>query len=251
MTDEKILDYDAEYLEAEKRYIEEQYPHLSYLDKDKRTFIRASTLDEYIYLLMNGFINVELRSGLEKYLMELLEDEWFHQWPFVHWAYASRLLYKAKSDRAKKKAVEPLRSLAEAKCPGALHDIGYCYMHAEGVERSYPKAIHYWILASQLGYLKSQEELLREYCYDSDIKKLPDELRLQFYYEVINLILKENNADEQNIHTKLNKKESEKFNKYCNAAKRLEEKVSKQQRLQEIGKFFWGDDEENPYKPVL
>ena len=250
MTDEKTLVCDAEYLEAEKRYIEEQYPHLSYLDKDKRTFIKTTTLDEYLYLLMNGFVNVELRSELEKYLMELLEDEWFYQWPFVYWAYASRLLYKAKSDRAKKRAVALLLPLAEAKCPGALYDIGYCYMHGEGLEYSYSKAIHNWVLASQLGYLNAQESLLSEYRSASDYKKLPIECNLEFHYEVINLILKKNNADEFTIDTKLSDKECKKLRKFAKETRHLEEQVSKQSQLQEIGKFFWGDDEENPYKPV-
>jgi TPR repeat protein len=176
MTDGEILDYDAEYMEAEERYIDDHYPELRCPDKDKRTVHRGDTLDEYLKLLIDGYINVELRTGLEKYLMELLEDEWFYQWPFVHWAYASRLLYKAKSDRAKKKAVEHLRPLAEAKCPGALHDMGYCYMYGVGLEYSYNKAIYHWIMASQLGYLDSQTALLEEYRYGSDYKNLPEEL---------------------------------------------------------------------------
>ena len=250
MTDGEIVDYDAEYIEAEERYIKEHYSELRCPDKDKRTVHRGDTLDEYLKLLIDGYINVELRTGLEKYLMELLEDEWFYQWPFVHWAYASRLLYKAKSDRAKKKAVERLRPLAEAKCPGALYDMGYCYMHGVGLEYSYNKAIHYWVMASQLGYLDSQTALLEEYRYGSDYKNLPEELRLQFHYEVTRLVLRENHADEHSIHTKLNAKDSEKFRKFCKATKVLEEQVAKQQRLQEIGVFFWGDDE-NPYKTIL
>ena len=250
MTDGEIVDYDAKYLEVEERYIKEHYPELKCPDKDKHTVHRGDTLDEYLKLLIDGYINVELRTGLEKYLMELLEDEWFHQWPFVHWAYVSRLLYKAKSDRAKKKAVERLRPLAEVKCPGALHDMGYCYMHGVGLEYSYNKAIHYWVMASQLGYLDSQTALLEEYRYGSGYKNLPEELRLQFHYEVTKLVLGENHADEQNIYAKLNEKESEKFRKFCKATKGLEERVAKQQRLQEIGAFFWGD-EENPYKTIL
>ena len=254
MIEENTFDYDKIYeIQEEKateEYLEEHYPHCLHLLKDKCTAYRADTLDEYIDFLINGFINVELRRGLEKYLMELLEDEWFHQWPLVHWAYVTRLVYNAKSDRARKRAAELLYPLVEAKCPGALHDIGYCYRHAAGLEYSYDKAIHYWILASQLGYLNSQKELIMEYNYDSNYKSLPDELRLQFHYEVTKLILKENDVDEYNIPRKFDKKECEKFKKFCKETKKLEDLVQKQHRLQEIGEFFWGEDE-NPYKTNL
>ena len=250
MIDENTFDYEAYETQEEKaieKYLEEHDPHCLHLLEDKRTYYRADTLDEYIDFLIHGFINIELRSGLDKYLMELLENEWFHQWPLVHWAYVMRLLYDAKSDRAKKKAVELLQPLVEDKCPGALHDIGYCYRHAVGLEYSYEKAIHYWILASQLGYLNSQKELIMEYNCDSKYKSLPDELRLQFHHEVTKLILKENDVDEYNIPRKFDKKECAKFKKFCKETKKLEELVQKQQRLREIGEFFWGEDE-NPYK---
>ena len=253
MVDESTFDYDTYEAQEEKaieKYLEEHYPHSLHILKDKRTYYRADTIDEYLDFLINGFINVELRRGLEKYLMELLEDEWFHQWTFVHWAYVTRLLYKAKSDRAKRNAVELLQPLVEAKCPGALYDIGYCYMNSVGLEYSYDKAIHYWILASQIGYIKAQEDLIMEYDYDFGYKSLPDELRLQFHHEVTNLIIKDNDLDEYNIPRKFNKKERAKFTKFCKETKRLEEHIQKQHRLQDIGEFFWGKDE-NPYKTGL
>lgn len=250
MIEENTFDYEIEEAKAHEKYLEERDPHFLRLLQDKHTIQRAETLDEYIDFLIHGFINVELRTGLEKYLMELLEDEWFHQWPLVHWAYVTSLIHNAKSDRARKRAVEFLHPLVEAKCPGALHDMGYCYRHALGLEYSYEKAIHYWIMASQLGYINSQEELIIEYRYGSNYKSLPDELRLQFHHEVMKLILKENDADEYNIPRKFNKKERAEFTKFCKETKRLEEHIQKQQRLQDIGEFFWGEDE-NPYKTNL
>lgn len=254
MNDGNILDYDEIYeVQAEKfaeNYLEEHDPHSLHLLGDKCTCHTADTLDEYIDLLVHEFINVELRSGLEKYLMELLEDDWFHQWTFVHWAYVTRLIYKAKSDRAQKKAVELLQPLVEDKCPGALYDMGYCYIKSIGLEYSYDKAIRYWILSSQLGYIKAQKDLMMEYIYDNRYKNLPDELRLQFHHEITKLILKDNEVDEYDIPRKFDEKERAKFKKFCKETKKLEEAVQKQQRLQELGKFFWGEDE-NPYKTNL
>ena len=237
---------EEEWQEAEDRYIEEQYPKLRRYKEDRRTPKQAYTLDEYIMLLILGFINVDLRRGLDKYLMELLEDEWFHQWPLVHWAYASRLLYMAKSERASKKAVELLYPMAEVKCPGALYDIGYCYMNAKGLEKSYPRAIYCWVLACDLGYIEAENKIKQEYNYGSDYKKLPEELQLAFLNQVINLKLKDNKADADTIFNKLDDKEYEKLKKLYRKVERLEKMVSKKKVLRDTSRLFW-DDEENPY----
>ena len=42
MTDGEIMDYDAEYMEAEERYINEHYPELRCPDKDKHTVHRGN-----------------------------------------------------------------------------------------------------------------------------------------------------------------------------------------------------------------
>ena len=237
---------EEQWREAEERYIKEHYPELCKFEKDRCTPQQAGTLDEYLMLLINGFINVSLRDGLDKHLMELLEDEWFHQWPLVHWAYASRLLYKAKSERANKRAVELLYPMAEAGCPGALYDIGYCYMNAKGLEKSYRKAMYYWLLASELGYLEAQDKIKQE-GYGSEYKNLPEELQLLFLYQIINFILKDNNADEDTVVDKLDVKERERLKKLCNRVKKLEKIVSKNKLLRDTGSLFWSD-EENPYK---
>ena len=244
--DSGSLDYDAEYEVAEISCIEENSPIIAGFSTYNTEVKYAETLDEYLMLLINGFINVNLRRGLDKYLVELLEDEWFHQWPLVHWAYASQLLYKAKSARANKRAVELLYPMAEARCPGALYDIGYCYMNAKGLEKSYRKAMYYWLQASGLGYLEAQDKIKQE-GYGSEYKNLPEELQLLFLYQIINFILKDNNADEDTVVDKLDIKERERLKKLCNRVKKLEKIVSGKKLLRDTGSLFWSD-EENPYK---
>lgn len=111
-------------------------------DKVNATVIEATAIDEYLVYLINGYINVTLVERLEKYFLEMIKDEWFHQWPLVRWAYASRLLYNPKASEKKiKRAVEILLPLAEEGYPCALGDMAYCYRYGLGVERSYENAI--------------------------------------------------------------------------------------------------------------
>ena len=111
------------------------------------TTIEATALDEYLVYLINGYINVTLVERLEKYFLELIKDKWFHQWPLVRWAYATRLLYNPKtSGKNIKRAVDILLPLAEEGYPCAVGDLAYCYRYGIGVERSYEKAICLWFL---------------------------------------------------------------------------------------------------------
>ena len=243
------LEYAAKIEEEATRYLDENYPLLIGFDHYDSSSKYAVTLDGYLLSLVRGFINTSLKTDLDKHVMELLEDEWFHRWPLVHWAYASRLLYGIGCRKNVKRAVSILLPMAEKECPGAMYDIGYCYMNGLGLEKSYTKAIYYWIKASAAGFISAKQDLKTTYFYGNreDYKGLPPELRLYFVYEVINIYMEEKGATEDNLATKLSKKELGILKKLCSETTRIEKEISKRSRLREIHRFFWGDDD-NPYK---
>ena len=156
----------------------EHYPKQKALGSFELSEKEAVALDEYLACLINGHINVQILPNLEKYLMELIKDEWFHQWPMIRWAYATRLLHKEKaSAKNLKRAVELLLPLAEEGFPGAMCDMAECYYKGIVVERSYERAICLWIAASRQGYKEAHTKIKLE--YDSSYSKgLTDELRL-------------------------------------------------------------------------
>jgi hypothetical protein len=81
--------------------------------------------------------------------------------------------------------------LANEGYPNALNDLAHCYCYAAGVERSYEKAICLWVIASTKGHYNAQEALKQE-CYLSRSKELPEELRLFLVRQVIRVLVREN-----------------------------------------------------------
>ena len=188
-----MINYEYIFKETISYYFKDDFS-LPPMDKIKvnTRMVVATTLDEYLVRLNMGFINVKLEERLERYFVELLKDEWFHQWGPVRWAYATRLLYKPKaSDGDIRHALDIIIPLANEGYPNALNDLAHCYCYAVGVERSYEKAICLWVIASTKGHYNAQEALKQE-CYLSRSKELPEELRLFLVRQVIRVLVREN-----------------------------------------------------------
>ena len=213
------------------------------------TTIEATALDEYLVYLINGYINVTLVERLEKYFLELIKDKWFHQWPLVRWAYATRLLYNPKtSEKNIKRAVEMLLPLAEEGYPCAVGDLAYCYRYGLGVELSYEKAICLWYLASGNGYSKARDCLKMEYEARCS-KELPEELRLFLVNSVLHMFIEDRKlsvVDHVIYPEGLSEYSTKALNKLCNENKRLCKAVKEKSYLRHCGQLCWSD-EDNPY----
>lgn len=245
MSDMDLMDYQKEYEE----YLREKEP-LYFGFKNYSSEIQGSgTIDGYLMLLIKGYINAGTRSDLDKHIMDVLEDEWFWQWPLVRWAYASRLLYGIGCRKKVKKAVELLLPLCQKGYPGAVFDIGCCYMNGWGMEKSYAKAIDCWTKASIGGYEKAQEQLLLEFYTGEhgDYKDLPLRVRVDYLNEAVRMVLKSHNATIDTICDKLSNKQRQQLARACREILRSENKLPKQTYLRDAASLFW-DDDENPYK---
>ncbi|MBQ7089104.1 MAG: sel1 repeat family protein [Clostridia bacterium] len=242
-----MTDYD------EMDYLTEEARHLGLLDPSPEELMVksqwAGTIDEYLMLLIKGHHQVCLRSDLEKHLMDVLEDEWFLQWPLIRLSYASRLLRGTGCRKSVKKAVEILLPLAEKGYPGALYDMGECYMEGWGVEQSYPKAIDCWLKAGHMGYTSAQQRVKESFFADYHRRylELPLRLRLDYLYESIRLYMEHHYATVYTISDKLDSKERIKLQQACREIIRCEKKLPLQQYLRDAASLIW-DDDENPYK---
>ena len=166
--------------------------------KVNTALIEATTLDEYLVRLIEGYINVTIEERLEKYLIELIKDEWFQQWPLVRWAYASRILnHKKSSDRDLEHAVSILFPLAQEGYPNAMCDIAFCYCYGVGLERSYERAVCLWIEAAKKGHQSAKESLKLEYSL-SRSKELPEELRFFLLHRILLIFIEERNIPVEN-----------------------------------------------------
>lgn len=235
---------------------EKLYPLLGGFENYKPDLVQAGTLDSYLMFLVKGFINVEIRSDLDQHIMELLEDEWFYQWPLVHWAYASRLLHGVgcrKSIKNKKKAIDILLPMARNGCPGALYDIGCCYMNGWHLEQSYVKAIYCWTMASGKGYAPAKKALSKEYWegqYSRYEETFPVTLRYAIVCANINTFIETNGITERNITEKLSPLGRKEFKMICKKMKLLEKEIATNAPLLMTASLFW-DDENNPYKITI
>ena len=232
-----------------KHYLEPEF--YGALDKksDYITKIKVTEfLDEYLASLIKGHINIRASSELDTYIMEVLEDEWFLQWPSIRWAYASRILNNGK--RGKKGAIEILFQLAKEGYPGALYDIGFCYRNGIGVERDYKKAICLFMLSSSMEYCEADERLELEWS-SKEAKELGVELRFFFLYYLLlagtrryNLKIENDIViEDENINKEILKIYKKTFSEY----KKLQKTVVKKECLRGTFDLLW-TDEENPYK---
>ena len=257
--DEYVSEYDnpleQEYLEAVEKmavcYLEENFPLSTPFEQYNTEHHCADTLDEYLMSLIKGHINVSLRPYLDRHLMELLDDKWFFQWPLVHWDYGSRLLRGTGCSKDVKCAVDILLPMARQGIPGALYDIGCCYMDGLQFEQSYTTAIYCWILASKQGYSAARADLHSEYWSGRyrKHKEFDGYVKHAFLCANLNFFMEDHHIDESgwNIEKQLNEWEREELRKLCKRIIRVEDKVLKNAPVLLASTLFWSNDE-NPYK---
>ena len=132
-----MIDYSYIFNDTIKYYLGDRFHWpLESREKVNTDVIETTTIDEYLVCLVKGYMNATIEERLERYLFEQIKDKWFHQWPLISWAYATRLLYNPKASKKDvKRAVEILRALSEEDYPCALGDMGYCYRYGIGVEQ--------------------------------------------------------------------------------------------------------------------
>ena len=193
-----MIHFDDVFEETLKYYFGSRcYPKQKAIGSFESSDKDAIALDEYLSCLINGYINVQIRPNLEKYLMELIKDEWFHQWPMLRWAYATRLLHKEKaSAKNLKRAVELLLPLAEEGFPGAMCDMAECYYKGIEVKCSYERAICLWVAASRQGYKEAHMQVKLEYDAPHS-KELTDELRLFLVNRRLWILIEEKNLRDE------------------------------------------------------
>jgi hypothetical protein len=249
------IDYLYIFNDTIKYYLGDRF-HLPYESRDKviRDIIEpATTIDEYIVSLIEGYMNAEVEERLERYIIEVIKEECFHKWPLVRWAYATRLLYNQKASKKDiKRAVEFLQLLSEEGYPCAIGDLAYCYRYGEGVERSYEKAICLWVMASRKGYKKAHDFLKSEYELSCS-KELPEELRLLLVNRILWLFIGEHNIPVAHYVTYsviypdgLSEKVAKSLNKIYNEHKKLCKVVQDKAYMRHCGQLCWSS-EENPY----
>ena len=245
-----MIDYEYIFKETIGYYFKDDFS-LPPMDKIKvnTRMVVATTLDEYLVRLNRGFINVILEERLERYLVELLKDEWFHQWTPVRWAYATRLLYNPKASNGDiQRALDTIIPLANEGYPNALNDLAHCYCYGIGVERSYEKAICLWIIASTKGQYNAQEALKWEYNM-SRSNELPEELRLLLIRQLIRIRAAENNIRLTDFKPELDGVSlgiSKILRKLYNEHKRLCKVVENKVNLRQTNSL-WYSAEDNPY----
>jgi len=244
-----VVNYDVLYDELLQEYLgAEYYPAVNNPTTYISTEIEATTIDEYLTLLIKGFINVRIRPELDKHIMELLADDWFHQWPLVQCTYASRLLSGIGCEADTDRAIEILDLLAKIGCPNAMFRIGLRYWYGTIQDPPNPgRAVCLWLEASKKGCRETQEFLKQEYQL-GNYKKLNEELQMFLVYEILMLYLESKNATKENYAEQFNGAEMEEFNKIVRRGKRLEKVVSDRALMRSSAAGLIWDKDENPYK---
>ena len=171
----------------------------------------ATRLDEYIKLLTEGYINVGICEELLKYLDEMLENEWFHQWPLVYWLYIHRtfhrkttIAYKDNKREAENVDAEVriLDILAKAGWPGAMADIGVCGFTHKIPNRTLEQCICMWIYAYRKGYTTAGCYLFAQ-LKSKEYMQLCDEVKMFVLDGAVGWYLDNNEATESNYTEKL------------------------------------------------
>lgn len=257
MTNYMPIDYEGLLDELLEHYLEPEYylatkaPAKCVVDQTI-----ATTLDEYIMLLSEGYINAELCEELDPYLDALLENVWFHQWPLVRLVYVERALKrKSEIDWKKKKPrdenidyeLEQLSLLAKDGWPNAIAEVAvnpYCSKTPEDSGECY---ICMWIYASRKGYRRA-----RGYLYSltvhNEYKKFREELQLFILEEATSWFLEYCQTTEADYKKTLLGDLLTKANRLCKTRDKLRAQVSQKTQLRETaGKLFWSK-EESPYE---
>ena len=245
-----MLEYDTVFDETMRYYLGDEYSFIREKNNQFKTEkLKTKVIDEYLLYLIEGYINVEIDKKLERYLIRVLDEEWFHQWTAIRWAYGTRLL-KSKQPSKKNiaRAISILLPLAKEGDPRAMCDLADCFCYSIGVEGSYEKAICLWIVSSQMGYCAAHEKLKLEW-ESKSAKNLPEELRFFLTDSILRIFIEEHNVRVENsvIQTEgLSEYETETLVKIFNKFKRLSKAVSNKAHLRYAGNLWWSE-EESPY----
>lgn len=238
-----------------KHYLEPEYytatkRSLTY----KTTKKEATTLDEYIKLLEDGYINVELREKLDPYANQLLENEWFHKWPLIHWLHAHKEFYRKTAVDHKKRTTEnvdgeirALDTLAKEGWPGAMTDIGVCGFTKRIPGKSFEQCVCMWIYAYRKGYIAAGRCLftaLNEKAY----AQLCDELKLFVLEGATGWYLDDNDATASNYQETLSGWPLERTKALLNQSKQVRALVAEKEFIRATaGQLFWPEGE-SPYE---
>lgn len=256
MRSHEMLDDDVLCDELLKHYLEPEY----YL-ATKRPLVcvttkkMATTLDEYIKLLTEGYINIDIREELLKYLDELLENKWFHQWPLTYWLHTHRTFNRKTAVDYKKKQpnesvdaeIKILDALARNGWPGAMADIGRCSVVGRIPGKRYEECICMWIYAYRKGYMTAGAYLFAQ-LNTREYKQLCDELKLFVLEGATAWYLDDNNATQMNYKETLSGWPLERTRALLNQSKRVRECVSGRTFMRNTaGRLFWREGE-SPYE---
>lgn len=206
MNDYGLLDENALCDELLKHYLEPEYYMAT-----KRPLVcvttkkEATTLDEYIKLLSEGYINVEILEKLDKYADELLENEWFHKWPLVQWVHMHRAFdrktavdyKKRRSQESVAAEIRTLDFLAKNGWPGAMADIGRCGFIGKIPGKSFEQCICMWIYAYRTGYMTAGAYLFAQ-LKTKEYMQLCEEIKMFVLEGAIGWFLDNNDATESN-----------------------------------------------------
>lgn len=244
----KPVNYDSLYDELLREYLgSEYYSAIKKKVEYIATPVTASTIDEYIMLLRKGYINVEIREEVNKHLMELFEDDWFHQWPLVRWTYASRILSEEKTEEKVAWALTTLEALAKEGWPNAICDIGTRYWIGKYYEEKHELAVCLWLAASKKGYRGVWYQLLAEF-RSRRYEKLGEELQMFFLEEMLNRYLELNAVTLENYQERLDKHDTDEVKKMVSKKNKLNKSVSKRAFMRSsVAGLAW-DKGEGPYK---
>ena len=250
----EMFDEDALCDEILKHYLEPEY----YMATKRSlpcvtTKKTATTLDEYVKLLAEGYINVEIREELDQYVDVLLENEWFHQWPVVYWMYIHRAYdrkvyapykkdYVAESVEAE---IKILNALAKEGWPGALADVGRCSNRIPG--KDFERRICMWIYAYRRGYLTAGGYLFA-YLRSAEYEQLCDELKMFMLDGAVGWFLDNNGATESNYKETLSGWPLKRTRELLNQSKCMRALVVEKVMMRDTaGRLFWPEGE-SPYE---
>lgn len=215
----------------------------------------ATTLDEYIKLLSDGYINVQIREELDQYVDTLLENEWFHKWPLAYWTHIRRTIgrkramdYKKRQSKANVDAeMRTLDALAKEGWPGAMADVGRYGFVGEIPGKSIEQCAGMWIGAYRKGYTVAGRHLfalltMKEYA------KLCDEMKMFVLEGALGWYLVDNNATVSNYKEKLSGWPLDKTRELLNQSKCVRKVVTERALLRGSAKRLFWQEGESPYE---
>lgn len=248
----KPIDYDVLCDELLKHYLSPEYYQATKAQiKYVISKVTATTIDEYIRLLSEGYINVEVREELDKYIDELLENKWFHQWPLVQLEYVLRSIHRKQEVNCKKNIkqdvnidceIEILEALSMDGWPKAMTEIGvYNYIYKSGSEYSYERFVCFCVFSSRKGFLSAGGRLY-SVVLSGGYDTLPEELQLLVLKEASSWLLVDKGATLEDYEEKLEKYDLEEYKKMCRKVEKLQKTVSERFFMRETaGRLFWSD----------